>query len=372
MKVKHLVLVAIGAAALTGCQNEVMNQRGYVPAPATDTPAPTVVDTPAAGPETTSTTSAPTAQTAPRSETASRFEPMTGAVSTGGVDSTRGAAKRGGRKGAAAADTSAAAEGGVYVVQSGDFPEKIARKLHVRLGDLMKANNLTPESSKRLRIGQKLVIPAKSAEPQKGSGRKAAAKGGKKNAKGSKSAPAAEVKDGVYVVQPGDFPEKIARKLHVKLADLMKANDLTPEKASRLQIGQKLVVPGATAAPKAKKDETGAAQPAATGPAPATTANPDGLNDALKEAEKAPVNTTTEVGAPQPDANAPQKTQPAPGEVVVNMDTHYVQIDEDEISVEEFARRHHTTVETLRKINPDMKPDATVFKKNEVVFVPGK
>ena len=40
--------------------------------------------------------------------------------------------------------------------------------------------------------------------------------------------------------------------------------------------------------------------------------------------------------------------------------------------VEEFARRHNTTVAELRKLNTDLKPDTTSFKKNEPVFVPGK
>ena len=366
MKVKHLVLAVIGAAAMSGCQNEVMGNRGYVPAPSPDNPAPMTAEARTAPESQTPGTAVQSAETAPAApaekSAAPRFEPMTGVVSSGGVDSAKGAKR--GRKGAA---VETAQEGGVYVVQSGDFPEKIARKLHVRLGDLMKANNLTPESAKRLRIGQKLTIPGKTAAPEKGSGKKASGKGGKA-AKNDKSA-AAEVKDGVYVVQPGDFPEKIARKLHVKLGDLMKANDLTPEKASRLQIGQKLVVPGKTAAP-AKAEAKSAKKDAA----PAKKQNGDSaeLTRTLNEAAEAPV---TPAPAAAPDAPAAETSvsapHPANGEVVVNGESHVVVVEDNEVSVEEFARRNNTTVDTLRKLNPDLKPDTTSFKKNEVVFVPG-
>jgi LysM repeat protein len=50
---------------------------------------------------------------------------------------------------------------GEYVVVSGDFPEKIAKKCGVKMDDLMKANKIT--DPKKLKIGQKLVIPGAAA-----------------------------------------------------------------------------------------------------------------------------------------------------------------------------------------------------------------
>jgi len=41
-----------------------------------------------------------------------------------------------------------------------------------------------------------------------------------------------------------------------------------------------------------------------------------------------------------------------------------------EITIEELARRHHTTVDVLRKLNPDIRPTITSFKRGTVIFVP--
>ena len=95
--------------------------------------------------------------------------------------------------GGAVANGGAAAEAaGEYVVQSGDTPEKIAKRHNVRVAALMEANNLTEEDAKRLRVGQKLVIPGKGAAPKKG----AAAVGGTKGAP-AKPAPKKENKPAV-------------------------------------------------------------------------------------------------------------------------------------------------------------------------------
>jgi len=48
-----------------------------------------------------------------------------------------------------------------YVVQSGDTPETIARKFGVKTADLLAVNKIT--DPKKLKIGQKLAIPAKTA-----------------------------------------------------------------------------------------------------------------------------------------------------------------------------------------------------------------
>ena len=55
-----------------------------------------------------------------------------------------------------------------------------------------------------------------------------------------------------YVVQKGDILGRIANKFKVKLADLKKANGLTSDK---IVVGQKLVIPGAKAEPKASTSE---------------------------------------------------------------------------------------------------------------------
>lgn len=49
----------------------------------------------------------------------------------------------------------------IYVVQDGDYPGTIAKKYGIKLKDLMKANDLTEESARKIRVGQKLKIPKK-------------------------------------------------------------------------------------------------------------------------------------------------------------------------------------------------------------------
>lgn len=67
--------------------------------------------------------------------------------------------------GAFVAPAVSGAAAGEYVIVSGDYPEKIAKKLGVKQDDLMKANKIT--DPKKLKIGQKLVVPgaAPSAQP---------------------------------------------------------------------------------------------------------------------------------------------------------------------------------------------------------------
>ena len=53
-----------------------------------------------------------------------------------------------------------------YVVAKGDNPVSIARKFKVPYDDLMAANHI--EDPHKLKIGQKLTIPAKPTKPKKG------------------------------------------------------------------------------------------------------------------------------------------------------------------------------------------------------------
>lgn len=49
----------------------------------------------------------------------------------------------------------------IYIVQSGDYPGTIAKKHGIKVRDLMKANGLTEESARKIKVGQKLKIPKK-------------------------------------------------------------------------------------------------------------------------------------------------------------------------------------------------------------------
>ena len=53
----------------------------------------------------------------------------------------------------------------VYTVAKGDKPVNIAKKFKVPYDDLLAANHI--DDPRKLKIGQKLIIPIKSAKPKK-------------------------------------------------------------------------------------------------------------------------------------------------------------------------------------------------------------
>jgi len=145
------------------------------------------------------------------------------------------------------------ADSRIYVVNGGDTLASIATSFGVSQQDLQAANKF--DSNYKVDDGDKLIIPEKSAaEP--------APLDAHKLMKLSQSNPPSAVRppiltkanpvekaaetpvaatDQSYVVQKGDNPVGIAKKLNVKYADLIKANNITDPR--KLQIGQKLVVP---------------------------------------------------------------------------------------------------------------------------------
>jgi LysM repeat protein len=56
--------------------------------------------------------------------------------------------------------------GKVYIVAKGDNPVTIAKKFKVSYDDLLAANHI--DDPHKLKVGQKLIIPAKSSKPKKG------------------------------------------------------------------------------------------------------------------------------------------------------------------------------------------------------------
>lgn len=372
---KSVFLAIIGAAALTGCQNEVMKQREYVPAPREDAeaitaPAPAFSDR--SGGQTAQETAPETApKDAPASApekrggaAAQEFPPMTGSFSNTGISDADAAG-------------AAAAAGSEYIVKRGDTLGKIAAMHRVKLSALMKANRLSEKDARKLHVGKKLIIPGgKDAAVKDGKSAKNGKRGkGGKRAFGGASSAAAELQPGEYIVKSGDTPERIARRAGVKLSALMEANNFTEESARRLRIGQKIVIPGRDAAPaksgksvakgekKAAKTETAAPAAAKTKPA-AKTADDDLVNEmessTVKDAKAAPA------AAPAADAGT---TVVATAPAADTERTSYVQVNED-ISIEAFARQHGTTPDVIRQLNPDLTGGTLV--KNRIYEVPKK
>ncbi len=104
-----------------------------------------------------------------------------------------------------------------YIVKKGDSLAKIAKKFHVSVKDLIKANNL--KKPYIIRVGQKLVIPSKS-----GSGSTAS----------KSSSQSCQL---TYKVKKGDTLIKIAKKYHLWVKDIKKLNNL---RSNTLKVGQVL------------------------------------------------------------------------------------------------------------------------------------
>lgn len=116
-----------------------------------------------------------------------------------------------------------------YVVAKGDSFYTIGKKLGVSMKAIAEAN--PGVDSSRLKIGQKLNIPAGAAAAPSGV-----------------SAPTAEPAAAVqtYTVKSGDNLTKIANKFGVTVKALRTANNL---KVDRIKVGDKLKIPGKPAAP---------------------------------------------------------------------------------------------------------------------------
>jgi peptidoglycan endopeptidase LytF len=112
-------------------------------------------------------------------------------------------------------------------VKQGDFLAKIAKRYNVTVEEIMRINNL---KNSNLRVGQVLKVP------------KAQAQAPQAVAAAVKEAPKAPEGFKYYVVKAGDNPWTIAHKHNMKLEELLKMNQLTPEKAKSLKIGDKLKV----------------------------------------------------------------------------------------------------------------------------------
>lgn len=355
---KNILLAVVGAAALTGCtSNEVMKERGFVPAPKEDTEiTATAPRTETVPPAEAQPQNAPRPQSGGQSGAAvSEFPPMTGDF--------------GGAKGISD-DAGSAGDvgGGEYIVKRGDTLGKIAAAHRVKLSALMKANKLTEKDAKKLRIGRKLVIPSGKQAKQTASGKQAKADKkdrksvGAANSNGDKPS----IRPGEYIVKSGDTPEKIARRAGVRLSALMEANNLTEAEARRLRIGQKLTIP--EAGKTAKKSDKPA--PAAKQTAPKPEAKNAGSAEQLTgEMEKAELKTAAPEAAATPAAQVAAPTAEDTASPAAAEKSEVVVVPAD-ISLAEFAAQHGTTPDTLRRLNADIKGDR--LAKDAIVLVPTK
>jgi len=144
-----------------------------------------------------------------------------------------------------------------YLVVQNDNFYSIAKKFPgVSVADIKAANpDVDPT---RMKVGQKLVIPAPKETP----------------AKAGESAKAAEADSGnTYTVVAGDNLTVIAKKYKITVAELKKANNMTTD---RINVGQKLQIPAAstgTSAAKTASAPTTASSSTAASPTSAPAAS---------------------------------------------------------------------------------------------------
>jgi murein DD-endopeptidase MepM/ murein hydrolase activator NlpD len=180
-------------------------------------------------------------------------------------------------------------------VQSGDTLSSLSQRYGVPIDTIQSANNL-PDA--RLRVGQTLVMPgARDAAPPRVATATAAPAPG----------------ETTYTVAPGDTPASIADKLGTDANAIMRRNGV---RADNLQIGQKLIIPGASSAPAVaaasssgvrKVKTTTIMAPGAAPAAEKAAATPEVTGNAAKTA-----SATPETAAPNTIARVDQLPNPDP------------------------------------------------------------
>ena len=363
-KMTVFLTAGLGVAILTGCAggNEVMKERYCKNTDGKEV----TVSTPSTDIEATEPQQAvakPQEVKVPETKTVVRpaYEPMQQLESDkfAGINEN---AKVPGKK-------SASAQTRIYKVKRGDTPGKIAYRHKVSVAALMQANNLTEEDARKLSIGRKLVIPAAGTKAVYKKSTAVAKKS--KNVKSVKNTKSTNVDksalnaDGTYTIKRGDSPERIARKFKIKLADLLSANNLDENSSRRLQLGQKLIIPGASTTAVDSASQYADSKPVSTTPAATTSAVVSSDNTAnVSAADASGSDLAAQLEQAAPSAAGDSSAAASAG--TDNVVSHVVL--EKEISLEDFAAKQKTTVEELRRINKKELP--AVLKQNDLIDVP--
>ena len=188
-----------------------------------------------------------------------------------------------------------------YTVVSGDSLWTIARRNKLTIAELAAANNIKPNAT--VRIGQKLIIPAKAVS------------GSSVNMMESTKAPAtsqpaarrtsSSVK---HVVRSGETLGGIARKYQVRVGEIATANNIADP--AKIRPGMELTIPG-WQAPGGRRAQT--STPAAPAETPATET----------PAASAPAGSET-----QPPSEVPTLIIPPEGETAPATEPPVIRVDE--------------------------------------------
>jgi murein DD-endopeptidase MepM/ murein hydrolase activator NlpD len=196
-----------------------------------------------------------------------------------------------------------ASQGGTtIIVGTSDTLDTLAHRYNVSPAAILQANGY--KGPRALSPGQQLIIPRPTA----------AVAAPALAAPASKAVAAVSAPPTVHVVNRGDTLLSIARRNHVTVAELAKANSLEP--SAKLKLGMKLTVPGAKTAALALAAP--AADVAAAQPAAAVTGGPQSAR--LAQATTTPEDTKIESPAKAAEATGalPTFRWPVRGKVITS------------------------------------------------------
>jgi murein DD-endopeptidase MepM/ murein hydrolase activator NlpD len=193
------------------------------------------------------------------------------------------------------AATHAPGQGGTkIIVGTSDTLEILSRRYNVSAAAIMQANGY--KGPRALSPGQQLIIPhpvAAAAPPVLAS-------------PASRVVAVATTAPNIHVVNHGDTLLSIARRNHVSVTELARANHL--QTSAKLSLGMKLTVPGPKTAAAAPPVAVAAAQPAAA-PVPPVTRVAAVAGDTQQKARLAQAGPTPE----EPAVASPVKASEATG-----------------------------------------------------------
>lgn len=190
-----------------------------------------------------------------------------------------------------------------YTVGRGDSLWSIAKKNHMTVAELAKANSLAVGAT--LKPGQKLIVPGKVVPKDLAA---APATSTPAATTSAATAPARSADAVTHVVQSGESLGTIARRYQVTVGELAAANSITDP--TKVRAGQKLVIPGFKAVPQ----KSTATKTPATKSSSATKAAAPASTSATQPAAEPTVSTAPhfEIAPPPPgqDLDAGLKDQP--------------------------------------------------------------
>jgi murein DD-endopeptidase MepM/ murein hydrolase activator NlpD len=149
-------------------------------------------------------------------------------------------------------------KGITIIVGTSDTLEVLAQRYRVTPAAILAANGY--KGPRVLSPGQQLIIPSPAAV--------AATPAPVAAAPVSKPVPIVAASPSIHVVNPGDTLASIARRNHISVAELARANNLEP--SAKLRLGTRLTVPVKTAAAAPAPTAPVATQPVATLPVAGT------------------------------------------------------------------------------------------------------